>query len=759
MSNRKKYTSVLTIMFATIALLLLLIISTFFIKAINIYKKSNAEFEERYLVQAVNAVEMVIKQINKSLEASSRNNSITNYITFPRGQYFENLKGSIDEEDKSGLYDYLKTKSLMKSSLNDLSFSNDYLNSVYFYDGKNELFYTDDNRQFSRVSFPDSSGISFTQKLANEDIGTYIFDIRTEKEINDGKTLLSVIYLNEKDGYNYYLISNLDIRKMSEDIFDGLNGINDGDIYVVNDDGDIILSNNPDFIGNNIEKIEDKALSIKKNTGEWKIEIDDDDLQVSSHPTDIFSWYVVSVNRNEGLNEDIRQLSTNIIITAVFALLISVLSAFFVARKLYRPINNIIDKIEKSDPSIRKSDEFEEILDFIDQNSKMRDNLKLSLPMYNEKVLEWKLSGQSLKPENQALIYQILNIKDASDKVAVIAAAGDWQNRTMQNNLTEIISSEIKCSVLSINSYMIYFCHDTEKNMKSAIENISQKIAAIDEDVWVGAGNVVRFEDCAESYQQAVFSIGVLKTRRKTGLITYGEFVKENIGIIDLMNNNKQMALEQAIKLSDFNQAKRIYKDAVDEIKEYLPTLSTFQIRNELFLLNMRVFNCINGYMPNNELSILHNKILSEINSEDLDIIKDDTLELIGLMQSLSDNLQNQRLFDDYVDQAKAIINTEYNNDVSLIGVADRLGITPEYLSKLFKEKERIGFIDYLTKCRMQKAKELIVNLDYNISKIAEMVGFQNTEYFSRVFKKHFGIPPGKYRHQAKILGDKSKKL
>ena len=759
MSKRKKFTSVLTIMFATIVLLLLLIISTFFIKAINIYKKSNEEFEERYMVQAVNAVEMVVKQINKSLEDSSRNSSLTNYITFPRGQYFENLKGAINEADKSGLYEYLKTKSLMESSLNDLSFSNDYLNSVYFYDGKNELFYTDDNRQFDRISFPDSAGISFTQKLANENIGTYLFDIRTEKEINDGKTLLSVVYLNKKDGYNYYLISNLDIRKMSEDIFDGLNGINDGDIYVVNDDGDIILSNNPDFIGNNIEKIEDKALSIKKNTGVWKIEQDDDSLQVSSHATDIFGWYVVSVNRNEGLNEDIRQLSVNIIITAIFALLISALAAFFVTRKLYKPIYNIVDKIEKSDPGIKNADEFEEILDFIDKNSKMRDNLELSLPMYNEKVLEWKLSGQSLKPENQSLIYQILNIKDGNDEVAVIAAAGDWQNRALQSNVTDIISSEIKCSVLSINSYMIYFCHDTEENMADAIEKIARKIAAIDEDVWIGAGNVARFEDCAESYQQAVFSIGVLKTRRETGLIKYSEFVQENIGIIDLMNSNKQMALEQAIKLKDFNQAKRIYIDAVDEIKEYIPTLSTFQIRNELFLINMRIFNCINEYMPNNELSILHNKILTEINNEDLDIIKEDTVELIGLIQSLSDTSKKHNLYDDYVEQAKTIINTEYNRDVSLIGVADCLGITPEYLSKLFKEKERIGFVDYLTKCRMQKAKELIVNLNYNISKIAQMVGFQNTEYFSRVFKKHFGIPPGKYRHQAKMLGGENKKL
>ena len=316
------------------------------------------------------------------------------------------------------------------------------------------------------------------------------------------------------------------------------------------------------------------------------------------------------------------------------------------------------------------------------------------------------------------------------------------------------MTNEIDCTVLSINSYMVYVGHDTDKNMKASIDRISQKVSAIDDDVWVGVGEIVGFDDCAQSYQQAIFSIGVLKTRKKTGLITYKETLEENIGFIDIMNDNKQKALEQAIKLRNFDQAKLIYSDALEEIKEYIPTLSTFQIRNEIFVLNMCIFKCMNDYMPNNELSIIHYKILSEMIGEDLDVIKADANEIIDLMKSLSVNSEKYDLYDDYVEQAKAIIDTEYSKDVSLINTADRLGITPEYLSKLFKDREKVGFVDYLTKRRMEKAKELIVNLNYSIAKTADMVGFQNAEYFSRVFKKHFGIPPGKYRHQAKLLSD-----
>ena len=385
MLKSKKYTSILAIIFATVVLLLLLVISTFFISVFNIYKNSNDEFEERYLTQAVNAVGMVVNQIDQGLEDSLRNVFFTNYTTFPRSQYLEDLKGAISDADKASLYDYLKAKSLMQSSLNDLKFSNDYLNTVYFYDGKNELFYTDDNRQFSRMSFPDTGGTSYIRKLENEQTGTYLFDIRTDKEINSNKTLLSIVYLNKNRGYNYYLIANLDIKKLSEDIFSGLYGVNDGNIYVVNDDGDIILSNNINYIGGNIEKIENEALKIKKNTGEWKIELSDNALKVMTQKTDIFGWYVVTVNRNEGLNKDISQLRFNIGIIALIALLVSVFAAVVITKKLFKPIHNITEKIEKNDPNIKNADEFEEILDFIEKNSHLQDNLALSLPMYKEK--------------------------------------------------------------------------------------------------------------------------------------------------------------------------------------------------------------------------------------------------------------------------------------------------------------------------------------------------------------------------------------
>ena len=758
MIKRKRYTSILTIMFSTVVLLLLLIIITFFLSGLDIYKNSNEEFQERSLKQAANAVEIVIKQIDENLEDSLRNNFFSNYISFPRGQYFENIKGAIDEADKNSLYDYLKVKSMMQSSLNYLRFSNDYLNTVYFYDGKNQLFYTDDQRQFDTISFPDAAAISYTQKLKNESIGSYIFDIRVEKELNESKTLLPVVYLNNPKQYNYYLIANLDIKKLSEDIFSELYAKDKGNIYVVNDDGDIILSNNPQEIGSNIKKIENGVLSIKKNTGEWRVESKDDSLYVLKHQIDVFDFYIVSTNRGDSLNKDITKIIVTIIVITVVALLISVLAAYFVTRRLFNPIRDIIQKIEKAEPNISNPDEFGEILDFIEKNSKLRDDLERSLPLYKEKVLEWKLSGQDLKPDNKSHIYKMLDISEENDEVLIIAAAGDWHGRKLQDKITQIITQEINCTVLSIGSNMLYFCHDTAADMNSSIDKISKKVDGLEDDVWIGVGDTVGFNDCSFSYQQALFCISFLKARKTPGIVTYNKTLEENIGIVDLMNDNKLRALEQAIKLSDFAQAKRIYNDAVDEIKSFLPALSVFQIRNEIFTLSSAVFNCMYEYMPNSELSMRYYKLLSQIHSEDLDVIRAATLEIIEHMQAMSSDTIKHSKYDDYVESTKTIIETEYSSDVSLIGVAERLGITPEYLSKLFKDKESIGFVDYLTKCRMKKAQELIVNLNYSISKIADMVGFQNTEYFSRVFKKHFGIPPGKYRHQVRILSSNHSK-
>lgn len=91
-------------------------------------------------------------------------------------------------------------------------------------------------------------------------------------------------------------------------------------------------------------------------------------------------------------------------------------------------------------------------------------------------------------------------------------------------------------------------------------------------------------------------------------------------------------------------------------------------------------------------------------------------------------------------------IEEEYYMPLSLQGLAERYGMHPDYLSRLFKKETGKNFIDYLTDVRIRKSRELIEKSRYKNYEIAAMVGYDDYRYFSQVFKKKCGMTINEYR-------------
>ncbi|MDG0790546.1 response regulator [Cohnella ginsengisoli] len=86
--------------------------------------------------------------------------------------------------------------------------------------------------------------------------------------------------------------------------------------------------------------------------------------------------------------------------------------------------------------------------------------------------------------------------------------------------------------------------------------------------------------------------------------------------------------------------------------------------------------------------------------------------------------------------KARDYIAEHFHEAISLELVADHLQISPEYLSREFKKEHGENFTDFLLRLRMEKAKSYIREGRYRTYEIANLVGFQNEKYFSKVFKK-----------------------
>ncbi|WP_078549640.1 response regulator transcription factor [Litchfieldia alkalitelluris] len=87
-----------------------------------------------------------------------------------------------------------------------------------------------------------------------------------------------------------------------------------------------------------------------------------------------------------------------------------------------------------------------------------------------------------------------------------------------------------------------------------------------------------------------------------------------------------------------------------------------------------------------------------------------------------------------------------YKQDITLQEIADQFYLSREYISRRFKQEYKETITDYVTRIRLEKAKELLCNPHLKIYEIAYHIGYHNEKYFSKVFKKLIGITPNEYR-------------
>ena len=100
------------------------------------------------------------------------------------------------------------------------------------------------------------------------------------------------------------------------------------------------------------------------------------------------------------------------------------------------------------------------------------------------------------------------------------------------------------------------------------------------------------------------------------------------------------------------------------------------------------------------------------------------------------------------ISRAKQYIQDHQDEDLSLSQVAKAVNTSTFYFCKLFKKVTGLNFTDYVSRLRIEKAKNLLLNPNLRISEIAYEVGFQSLTHFNRVFKKIMGQSPTEYRQK-----------
>lgn len=263
-----------------------------------------------------------------------------------------------------------------------------------------------------------------------------------------------------------------------------------------------------------------------------------------------------------------------------------------------------------------------------------------------------------------------------------------------------------------------------------------------------GIGNIYHdINKYKDSYKESVIA---LKSSKSNGnYVKYEDMNRKQKESIQRYPYNVEKNLYESIKMRDFGNAKKEFENIIqwiiekdfslEEGKEYFTEFLIIVKREiiENFNLNEKCF--VEDSFRINEIDTFKTiEMLLAMIRNDL-IIVFDKLEKNELSTEKSnlDKLQN-------------IIIDDKLLDFNLQELADKLGISPQYLSRIFKEKYGMNFIDYITNKKLQHAKSLLINTEKSIKEISVITGYTDPNYFSRVFKKFMNVTPNKYRKKSK---------
>ncbi len=209
----------------------------------------------------------------------------------------------------------------------------------------------------------------------------------------------------------------------------------------------------------------------------------------------------------------------------------------------------------------------------------------------------------------------------------------------------------------------------------------------------------------------------------------------------------KEKHLMESLMLGKAEEAKKLYEDIITETYQYPIIIYNMVISRLIFAIDSVV-----GVIKRNgaENSFAGYFVLSNLiqEADTIEIRNEKFFELFDRIKKELENRKSEKQ-EQIIDKINSMIEAGFDDpSFSLDYLADSIGMSTAYVSRIYKQYTGNTIIDILADKRMNKARELLVSTQLSVSEIAERVGYSNPTYFYRVFKKENGVTPNEFRRK-----------
>ena len=262
----------------------------------------------------------------------------------------------------------------------------------------------------------------------------------------------------------------------------------------------------------------------------------------------------------------------------------------------------------------------------------------------------------------------------------------------------------------------------------------------------VGVGRLCcRLEDLHRSAEEARSALDYRVLSGGSRIIYIGDLEPQSSAALSFEEED-QRVLSSAIKLGTPEQVEQVIRTLTERLRQAGLSSS----RCDLFLLEL--IACLVRLARAGGVAVedvFGSNFTGAVPISDFSSLDELCQWLEAHCLKLHDLLGRQRLNStgQLIERAKAFIADHYTDaQLSVESLCSYLHLSPTYFSTLFKREVGMSFIAYVTQVRMERAAQLLQNTDEKTYRIAEQTGYADPNYFSYVFKRHFGISPSKFR-------------
>lgn len=568
---------------------------------------------------------------------------------------------------------------------------------------------------------------------------------------------------------NNLFVINISERELSA-LLDKYKFSKNSSLSIINKKGVMFASTNTN-ICNQITNDSTFLSELNPNkAGFFEYTVNDNKYMVISFASDAAKFndfiYVALVPYND-FYENLAAIKRLAYFIILFGMCISIFTAYFLSKKIYSPINNLIHVLKKNNPnsSYDNTNEIDylntQIGEIIASKSTLEGNISELTPLVSAQYLTKILTDVDFMLDENVKNFinsGEMNFDHSSFCVSLFELNFTEKYHSIYTNteyllaiqgiskmLENITPWNYPIQMLRIGKTKICIIINVPQNesLENILENIKNVISIFSYDsdlvnITVGIGRIYPYlMGINKSYNEAFKALSTLSPLSEENVKVYSNNLFEKKFNYSINDENKL-----------YNYLIGCYKnEAIDLINLIIEENEQNLSHTSLKLLYLSIYNTISRVATEKKVSI--SKIMdNDYIDLESNIIDYSTAAIDDFIKKVVSKLSEVNKINSKFDINETItyVNEHYTEDIYLEKIAQMFNISDKHLSKVFKNSTGVSFHIYVSNLRITKSKNLLLETDLSVIKIGEMVGFSTHSTFFRIFKKFEGINPTQFR-------------